>query len=201
MDRVWSREGFAHTMEVREGQLLTRYEGCHLKLAPGTTIDSQAVMGTAREVVYCLTIEGAPRTKKNNGRRKYSFKQKRTFNVSSEAHEKWALAAAHQLRAMWRGKRPLDGDLQVKALVYREADWAGDLVGYMQAIGDVLEKATPRASETTRAMKGGVIENDQQIESWDGSRRLIDRERPRIELEIRAYREAGEVERTATFEP
>ena len=130
-----------------------------------------------------LVIDGAPRTKKNSGRRKYSFRQKRTFSVSSEAHESWAIRAAYQLREAWRGRAPLQGPLHVRADIYRDA-LRGDLVGYLQAIGDVLEVATPKASLTTRAMKGGVILDDDQIESWDGSRRLKDAKRPRVEIYI-----------------
>jgi len=60
--------------------------------------------------------------------------------------------------------------VHVKALFYRDAD-RGDLCGYQQAGGDALEAA-------------GVVSNDKIIDSWDGSRRLIDRQNPRVEIEV-----------------
>ena len=70
---------------------------------------------------------------------------------------------------------PLSAPVLVEAVVYREAN-RGDLSGYLDAIGDVLQTA-------------GVVANDRQIVGWpmpsDGSLPLrIDRERPRIELVI-----------------
>lgn len=84
-----------------------------------------------------------------------------------------------QLSAQWNRAlrnvpRPvaaaLAAPVSVCALIYRDAD-RGDLTGYLQAIGDALERA-------------GVVTNDKLIHSWDGSRKLIDRARPRVEIEI-----------------
>jgi hypothetical protein len=63
----------------------------------------------------------------------------------------------------------------VEAIFYRERD-VGDLAGYIQALGDVLEVA-------------GVVSNDRLIAGWpiprDGRLPLRkDAERPRIELFI-----------------
>ncbi len=50
--------------------------------------------------------------------------------------------------------------------------WKPDLVGILQSISDILEYYK-------------VIENDQQIESYDGSKPMgIDRDNPRVEIEI-----------------
>ncbi len=144
-----------------------------------------------------FVILGPPRTKKNSRRRKYSFAQKRTFSVESEAQEKWAVAAAEQLQiqrnaylrrggagARWE---PIRGDVHVRALVYRDAD-RGDLVGYLQAIGDVLEALTLRhATKRRPPSKGGIIVDDKQIKSWDGSRLLLDRDNPRVEIYVEAF--------------
>ena len=40
-----------------------------------------------------FVIPGAPRTKKNHGRTRYSFRKKRNVHVPSEAYESWASAA------------------------------------------------------------------------------------------------------------
>jgi hypothetical protein len=63
---------------------------------------------------------------------------------------------------------PISRPVELRALVYRDAD-RGDLVGYLQAISDLLQA-------------GGVIQDDRLIYSYDGSRLLLDRQRPRVEL-------------------
>jgi len=60
--------------------------------------------------------------------------------------------------------------VNLRALIYRDKR-TGDTVGYLQAICDALEAAH-------------VIANDKQIETFDGSRPLVDRERPRVEIEL-----------------
>jgi len=123
-------------------------------------------------VTRTLVIESAPRTKKNSLQR--VKRGKRIFTVGSDAHRIWEQKATWQLRTQWH-ESPWQCPVEVTALVYREKA-IGDLVGFLQAIGDVLEK-------------GGVIENDRQIASWDGSRLLKDTDRPRVEVEIRALRD------------
>lgn len=130
-----------------------------------------------------LTILGPPRTKKNHGRR--IKRGNRVYSVPSEAAVAWETSAIRQLIEQRRAQGPsgmyvlgpyvqlpLASPVSVSALVYRDAN-RGDLVGYLQAIGDALER-------------GGVIGNDIQIKSWDGSRLLIDREHPRVEIELEA---------------
>ncbi len=61
----------------------------------------------------------------------------------------------------------------VEALYWMDS-WRSrpDLIGLMQATGDILEKS-------------GIIKNDRLIESWDGSRIMgIDRDNPRCEIGI-----------------
>lgn len=135
---------------------------------PGADCVRGGVEGVA--VVVTLTILGAPRTKKNSLRRKWSWKQKRTMSVPSEAYEKWEDAALPQLRIARAGRAPITALVNVKATFYRDAD-RGDAVGYYQALADALEKA-------------GVLENDRQIVSWDGSRLAKDAKSPRVEVVI-----------------
>lgn len=114
-----------------------------------------------------LTILGAPRTKKNHGRRVYSFRRKRTFNVPSEAFEAFEARALPQL-----AKAPAlpAAPLNCEATFYRDAR-TGDAVGYYQALADILEKA-------------GVVPDDKWIVAWDGSRLAVDRANPRVELTL-----------------
>jgi Holliday junction resolvase RusA-like endonuclease len=123
-----------------------------------------------------MVLLGAPRTKKNHGRRIWRRDRRtgrnRPYHIPSAAHELW-----HD-KAMWRAREAaaLAGwakattPVHVRALVYRHA-LVGDLNGYQQAIGDMLEHA-------------GVLDDDKLIASWDGSRLLKDAGNPRVELEI-----------------
>jgi len=121
-----------------------------------------------------FTILGPPRTKKNHNRLVRAGRRYRV--LPSAAHERWYERAWVQAVAFRSGqlalgrKLPLAGPVHVRAIFYRDRR-IGDLVGYQQALGDLLERA-------------GIIENDRQIVSWDGTRLEVDRERPRIEVGI-----------------
>lgn len=132
-----------------------------------------------------LVIEGAPRTKKNGLRR--IKRGRRVFTVPSAAHEAWEALAIPQLRmqygrvlryvgvdhgrgAITTGTGPLESPLNMRAQVYRDRD-VGDLLNYLAAVSDALERA-------------GVVADDKLIVSVDGSRLLLDRKRPRVEIEL-----------------
>lgn len=132
-----------------------------------------------------FTIPGAPRTKKTSPR---VFPGVRFPKVlPSEAHEAWfaeAMSYAPKIVSQLReagAELPLQGPVEVTAVFYRENGVEGDLNGYMQALGDWLQapKLRPRRNGA------GIIADDSQIESWDGTRRAIDRTAPRIEVTIR----------------
>lgn len=120
---------------------------------------------------YQLTISGAPRTKKNHG--SVIQRGKRRFHIPSAAWSRWVAAAD----IFWNGGRlgalsqPLiDESVNCRALFYRDAD-RGDAVGYYQGLADLLEKR-------------GIVADDRQIVSWDGSRLLKDATNPRVELTL-----------------
>ena len=135
-----------------------------------------------------LVIEGAPRTAKNNQRIVTNPRTGKPFIIASKSKGAWATllvdgikrelvrigdeavdrGAVHYLPAL-----PISQPIQVKALFYRDRN-IGDLDNYAHAVGDALQKA-------------GVILNDKQIESWDKSRKLIDRVRPRVEITIEPF--------------
>ena len=129
-------------------------------------------------------LPGAPRTKKNSailvrGRssailvRGRSGGKGRPLLLPSAAYSRWAKEAKRSLpdiRQQYRDLLPISTPCSIKALLYRDAD-RGDAAGYYQALGDFLQD-------------GGVLENDRLIEDWDGSRLLVDRKQPRIEVAI-----------------
>jgi hypothetical protein len=123
-----------------------------------------------------FAIAGAPRTKKNHGRRKYSFRLKRTLNIPSEAYEDWASQALRSLPSIRRAAEfagivlPIEADVNCAAIFHRQA-LAGDAVGYYQGVADWMENVN-------------ILRNDVQIVSWDGSRLAKDATNPRIEVRL-----------------
>lgn len=118
--------------------------------------------------MIALTIPVAPRTKKTSNRVLRFGK----FNkiMPSEAFIDFQNAALPHLQQQHAGREPIATPVNVRATFYRDAN-RGDLVGYMTALADVLEKA-------------GVVANDKWIMGWDGTRLDKDAARPRVELEI-----------------
>lgn len=145
---------------------------------------------------FRFKLFGPPRTKKTSSRivafgRPCYVCRKRPFQkiIPSEAFEEFEARSLTQSVVICAAIRalgislPITEDVQVSALVYRDAD-RGDMTGFMQAIADVIQAPT----ENRKGM--GIIRDDSQIASWDGTRLLIDRDRPRIEIEIKVIEPA-----------
>lgn len=117
-----------------------------------------------------LTLPGPPRTKKTSNRLVRAGARHRI--LPSKAWEEWrdvCWVASGPWRRKWL-EAPLAFNVNVTALFYRDAR-RGDAVGYYQGLGDVLEYCA-------------IVANDKYITQWDGSRLLVDRDNPRVELEI-----------------
>jgi hypothetical protein len=128
-----------------------------------------------------ITVIGSPRTKKNHST--VSTVGGHVRVLPSKPWSEWCKYAGIKVDGnalvgellMGKGVRrwsPLTTDYNVKALFYRDRD-IGDAVGYYQGLADLLEKR-------------GVLRDDKQIRSWDGSRLLVDRANPRVEIELEA---------------
>lgn len=106
----------------------------------------------------------------------------RPMMLPSANYQIWhhgATKAALPVLEKLRTYLPITTAVHVLAKVYREAD-QGDWCGYMQGIGDWMEHA-------------GVLLNDRQIASWDGSRLYKDADNPRVELWVTPYVREGDV--------
>jgi Holliday junction resolvase RusA-like endonuclease len=125
-------------------------------------------VATSPRTLWTCHIEGNPATKKNSNRLVRA--KGRFFILPSAAHERWFRSAFKQVASRWY-LPPLTCPVAVKALFLRADNRPVDLVNAMQALADLLERA-------------GVVENDRQIRAWDGSRLGVDRQHPRIELEL-----------------
>jgi len=169
--------------------------------------------------VITVTLPGAPRTKKTSNRVVMLGKgdNRHPVVLPSEAFEGW-LKTLLTFRAMIQRQIrdtgvqiPVEYPVQIFARVFRDRD-AGDFTGYAQAIGDaiqdsswhcegcnknVLDSRLPQHREVCKVAKLsarrkglGLILDDAQIDNWDGTRLLIDRDNPRVELEIWPAEEA-----------
>jgi hypothetical protein len=124
-------------------------------------------------VIWALTISGPPRTKKTSN--VMALAGGRRIVLPSAAWRKWVKSAGitfqdPQLAAAWYANGPILCPVTCRALFYRDAR-RGDLVGFMQGLADLLEQRE-------------ILTNDRLIESWDGTRLLLDRTRPRVEVLI-----------------
>jgi Holliday junction resolvase RusA-like endonuclease len=120
-----------------------------------------------------FVIEGPPRTKKNSSRI-LRGRSGKSFVAPSAQAKAWEESAILQIKsqawAQGRFSLPLQEQVGLCALIYREKD-IGDLLNYLAAVSDALERA-------------GVVDDDRLIMSLDGSRLLVDKVRPRVEIEV-----------------
>lgn len=147
-----------------------------------------------REIIICATKRDGtivpPRTKKNHAQiipgvmrtLKDGRRIQAPLLAASPEYKEWERAAIHSLKpwvlAMHReGAIPLPKEpMNCRALIYRHAN-VGDAVGFYQGLADFLEHNYGTDEEPIR-----ILHNDCYIVSWDGSRLLKDKDRPRIEL-------------------
>lgn len=128
-----------------------------------------------------ITIKGVPRTKKNH--QKIIMRGSRPCIVQSDAYKAYEEAALWQLP---HPREPLTAPCNVKCVYYMPTRRRVDLLNLLAATMDIL-------------VKGKVLEDDNSaiVVSHDGSRVRVDRENPRVEIEIaRAGNDKGEQEKT-----
>ena len=119
-----------------------------------------------------FTIKGAPRTKKTSNRLIPANGSNRAVILPSAAFSAWNRIAQVELarvRAASSGL-PIEFNVNVRAWFYRDAE-RGDACNYYQALADAMQE-------------GRIVEDDGFIVSWDGSRLLVDKENPRVEVWI-----------------
>lgn len=121
-----------------------------------------------------MFIPGRPYTKKNSGR----YVGKGRF-LPSKAYSEYARTVIPIMKwwmAKWELDSPIDYPVEVTA-VYSMPNRAGwpDLVGLMQATGDLLEGV-------------GILANDRLIVSWGNSHiHRVDKENPGVGISIREW--------------
>ena len=122
-----------------------------------------------------LTIQGQVPSKKNQW--KIVSTRGRPNIAKSAKTREWEISALWQIReqvSTWDRYRPIyDGPVHLKALIYRKTKVRADLSNLIQSVEDILQRAR-------------IIGDDFQIESLDGSRRILGvppgQERAEIEI-------------------
>lgn len=156
-----------------------------------------------------FTVTGSPRTKKTSNRIVRFGKDKEFIKVlPSESYEAWFAAAMTQALAICAQLRleghvlPISAPVNCRALFYRD-QLTGDAVGYYNALADWLQEplykgwnaltgkytVAPDPSTFSHPIKqyrkgAGIIRDDSQVVSWDGSRLLKNAGCPRIDVEL-----------------
>jgi Holliday junction resolvase RusA-like endonuclease len=116
-----------------------------------------------------LVIPGQPATKKNS--QVARCVKGKPVVLQSKVYRAYEKAALTALLA-YRGER-FSGPVEVSVLYWLKDNRRPDLNNLMAATADILEKA-------------GVIINDRDIISWDGSRIMGTSHQPRAEITIRS---------------
>lgn len=117
-----------------------------------------------------FTIPVAARTKKNHGQI-VTLKTGRTMMLPSKQYREFEKEVVKFISNKFGNFEPIDKPINLCCKFYKDKDYRSDLCGYTQAIQDSLVKA-------------GFIQDDNHkiISSFDGSRVLLDRKNPRIEV-------------------
>lgn len=125
-----------------------------------------------------LTIYGNPVTKKNSQRILYKFTKfgrKTPFIAPSKAYVDYETDCLRQIK---RPRSPISARLNVRCVYYMKTARRVDLANLIEATTDILVKAR-------------VLEDDNSkiVAAHDGSRVELDRENPRVEIEIEEMEE------------
>ena len=114
--------------------------------------------------------------------------------------KKWAEAAAAQVKSQWGADGPIPKDVQINASIvtYLPSARLIDMSNLYQGPEDILQSCRVVAPGKKGGCKSGckrhsgVIVDDCQICSHDGSRRYIDRVHPRVEITLTPFFETYE---------
>lgn len=126
------------------------------------------------DLLWCATLKGPPRTKKNHQRILNGFGGRPFVAPSKEFVDYQELC----LRQIKTPQMAISEAVNVKAVYYMPNRRRVDLVNLLEATCDILVKAGVLADDCAAVVAG-----------HDGSRVLLDRQRPRVEIEITGMEE------------
>ena len=116
-----------------------------------------------------LALHGVMRTKKNS-LRSISLPNSTRLVLPSKAYCEWCKEATTAVMLARLGDLKLDFNMNFAAVFYMPLDNC-DLTGLKDGLADFAQSA-------------GLITNDKLIRTWDGSRVVIDKVNPRVEVVI-----------------
>lgn len=125
-----------------------------------------------------ITVLGKPITKKNSQRILYNQKTRRPFISPSKQYLHYRADFLIQVRS-FRRKNPFNEPICIQALYYMPDRRKVDITNLMNATHDLLTEA-------------GIIADDSSkiVKSVDGTRVLVDKDNPRVEITITKFKEA-----------
>ncbi len=122
------------------------------------------------EILYQSLVPLNPSSKKNHQRIVINSRTGRPMILQSEVYKEYEHNAGWFLK---RPDKPIDYAVNVKCVFYRDSARRCDLTNLLEAIDDILVKYRILADD-----------NFKIIQSHDGSRVFIDKDRPRTEITI-----------------
>lgn len=151
-------------------------EGEYLRLM----IDDNIIFNKlTNESLIHLTLYGNPATKKNSMQIYKNMKTGQSFLSQSARYKEYAKDCGRQITGKY--KKEIDYPINLKCVYYRKTKHRVDLTNLLAATCDILTDY-------------GVIADDNYkiVKSHDGSRVLFDKDRPRVEIEIKRIEEINE---------
>lgn len=121
-------------------------------------------------MAWRFEILGAPATKKNSKRAFVNETTGAAFIANGETSRAWEKSAVWNLISQWHRAGAINQPVRMSATIYRKRA-TGDLLNYLAAVSDALEKA-------------GVVTNDRWIVSLDGCRLDKDASNPRVVVDV-----------------
>lgn len=119
-----------------------------------------------------FTLNVKPRTKKNHSQI-VTLKNGRQMMLPSKQYKQFEKEVIKEVEINCGNLEIIDYPINLKCVFYKEKNYKSDLTGYLQAIQDALVKAKLLLDDNTKI-----------VYSTDGSRVLLDKDNPRIEIEI-----------------
>ena len=127
------------------------------------------------EIIYTGLIPLNPKTKKNNQKIIRNNRTGALMIIQNDRYKQFEKDAGWFLK---KPASPISEPVNIKCVFYRDSRRRVDLTNLLEAIDDILVKYKIIADDNFEIIRG-----------HDGSRVYIDKENPRVEIEIRTLAE------------